>query len=442
MNGPSIGDYSGFAVGGGGDVNGDGFSDVVVGAHYADDNGNNSGTSYVVFGRGSGSGAAVELSGLDGSDGFAIVGIGSIGSDGRSGYAVAHAGDVDGDGFDDLIAGAPEADGSPPAAGSAHVVLGKGTGFTSTLQLSSLDGSNGFRLNGALAADDAGHSVAAAGDINFDGLGDVVLGSELSGTAAGSVWIIYGQRPADAAAVVGSAASQYIAGSIEDDLLFGVGGSDVLEGHLGADYLDGSAGTNTASYEHATSAGGTIVSLSNAATNTGHALGDTYFAIQNLLGSRFNDTLTGNGGKNRIDGRFGDDTLKGEGSDDILIGGRGKDTQTGGGGKDTFRFQYARELGLGATADVINDFKPGTAATAIDKIDVSGIDAKTAAAGNQKFTFIGTKAFTKAGQLRLKKSGNNLVLQGHSGGSKAPEFEIVLKGLKKTSAFTAKDFKL
>jgi Ca2+-binding RTX toxin-like protein len=442
LNGPGVGDYSGFAVGGGGDVNGDGFSDVIIGAHYSDDNGNNSGTSFVVFGKAGGSGAAIELSSLNGSDGFAVIGIGSAGFDGNSGYSVAHAGDMNGDGFDDLISGAPEADGAAAAAGTAHVVFGKVTGFGSTLQLSSLNGSDGFRLNGAVADDTAGHAVAAAGDINFDGLSDVVVGSEQTNSAAGAVWVIYGQRPADAVTALGSAAAQYMAGSTDGDTLSGAGGNDVLEGHLGADILKGNGGSNTASYEHATSSSGTIVNLSNAAANTGHAQGDTYSAIQNLLGSRFNDTLTGNGGNNRIDGHFGDDTLKGGKGNDVLIGGMGKDTQAGGGGKDTFRFRYARELGTGANADQINDFKPGTSSTAIDKIDVSGIDAKTATEGNQSFKFIGTKSFTKAGQLRIKKSGNNLVLQGHTGGSKAPEFEIVLKGLKKPSAFTAKDFKL
>jgi hypothetical protein len=92
---------------------------------------------------------------------------------------------------------------------------------------------------------------------------------------------------------------------------------------------------------------------------------------------------------------------------------------------------------------VISDFNPGTASSAVDKIDLLTIDADTSKGGNQAFTFRGTKAFNGAGQVRLKKSGSNVIIQGNTGGSAAPEFEIVLKGLGSNIGQIAKtDFKL
>ena len=65
-----------------------------------------------------------------------------------TGSSVSNAGDVNGDGFDDVIVGAYFADPNGFYSGSSYVVFGKATGFAATLDLSSLDGSNGFRLNG------------------------------------------------------------------------------------------------------------------------------------------------------------------------------------------------------------------------------------------------------------------------------------------------------
>ena len=108
----------------------------------------------------------------------------------------------------------------------------------------------------------------------------------------------------------------------------------MLEGGAGKDQLDGGKGVNTASYEHATS--GVTASLDKPNTNTGDAAGDTYKGIQNLLGSAFNDKLTGDGKANVLTGGAGIDTLSGGGGDDKLIGGPGADILNGGAGKDQF----------------------------------------------------------------------------------------------------------
>src|SRR5262245_42221227 len=107
IDGEALGDYSGQSVASAGDVNGDGFADLIVGASAADPNGSRSGASWVVFGKASGFGATLALSGLTGSNGFQING---EALNDYSGHSVSSAGDVNGDGFGDVIVGAFGAD--------------------------------------------------------------------------------------------------------------------------------------------------------------------------------------------------------------------------------------------------------------------------------------------------------------------------------------------
>jgi Ca2+-binding RTX toxin-like protein len=122
-----------------------------------------------------------------------------------------------------------------------------------------------------------------------------------------------------------------------DNILMGFGGNDFLEGRGGADLLDGGAGSDTASYESSPAA--VIVTVNNPATGSfsatgGDATGDSLFSIENLIGSRFNDTLTGSSNNN------------------VLIGGRGSDTLDGQGGTDTA--VYSLDLDLLPFADASN----------------------------------------------------------------------------------------
>ena len=164
LSGAAAGDSSGVSVASAGDVNGDGFADVIVGASLADPNGSGSGASYVVFGKAGGFASNVGLSSLDGSTGFRLSG---AAAGDLSGISVASAGDVNGDGFTDLIVGAIGAD--PNGSGASYVVFGKAGGFASNIELSGLDGSTGFKLSGVAAGDRSGFSVASAGDVNGDG---------------------------------------------------------------------------------------------------------------------------------------------------------------------------------------------------------------------------------------------------------------------------------
>ena len=75
-----------------------------------------------------------------------------------------------GDGYDDLIIGAYGTGPNGADSGSAYVVFGKASGFSASIDLSALTGSNGFRLDGVNQGDNSGYSVSSAGDVNGDGL--------------------------------------------------------------------------------------------------------------------------------------------------------------------------------------------------------------------------------------------------------------------------------
>jgi len=146
----------GHSVATAGDVNGDGYSDIIVGATYYDNGQTDEGRAYVYLGS---------ASGLAASPAWTVE---SDQSDARFGWAVATAGDVNGDGYSDVIVGAHWYDNNQPDEGRAYVYLGSASGLGS---------SPAWTAESDQAAAFFGDSVAAAGDVNGDGYSDVLVGA-------------------------------------------------------------------------------------------------------------------------------------------------------------------------------------------------------------------------------------------------------------------------
>ena len=244
INGVAAYDYSGVSVSSAGDINGDGFSDLIIGASTASPHGTYSGAAYVVFGKSSGFTATLELSSLNGTTGFKISGEAPYD---RAGISVSAAGDVNGDGFDDLLIGASTASPNGMSSGASYVVFGKASGFTANLDLSTLDGSNGFQINGEAVGDQAGRSLAGAGDLNGDGLADLIIGApqaSTNGATSGASYVLFGRLPDAPVNRTGTNISQNLVGGDFNDTLSGLGGNDKLFGHGGNDMLIGGSGND------------------------------------------------------------------------------------------------------------------------------------------------------------------------------------------------------
>ena len=403
INGVDAFDNSGASVSSGGDINGDGYDDIIIGARAADPNGTSTGESYVIFGQADSFGASFELSDLfasnggDGTKGFIINGV-NVGD--ASGDVVSSAGDINGDGFDDILIGANGADPNGSNSGASYLIFGSDTPFAASVELSALNGTNGFVINGIDINDYSAASVSSAGDINGDGFDDLLIGAggaDSNGMYGnGESYVIYGSADfgrtveilsvsddiytvSDTGEVVyglagndvinGGAASDVLSGDEGDDTLSGNAGNDRLEGGVGNDALDGGSGNdiavyngNLSDYDIINNGDGTyavtdningngvdtLTNMENVQIGTNHVdLSTILVAINgtpgndNLTGTAIDEAINGFAGNDILTGLAGNDEINGGDGADRLIGGEGADVLNGGAGFDSADYRGA-----------------------------------------------------------------------------------------------------
>uniref|UniRef100_A0A7V3E8K9 T9SS type A sorting domain-containing protein n=1 Tax=Ignavibacterium album TaxID=591197 RepID=A0A7V3E8K9_9BACT len=224
LTGAAANDYFSYSVSTAGDVNGDGYSDVIVGAAFNDAGGSNAGRAYIYFGGVSMDNTAdVILTGAAAVDLF--------------GFSVSTSGDVNGDGYSDVIVGATQNDAGGDNAGRAYIYFGG----------VSMDNTADVILTGAADYNLFGISVATAKDINGDGYSDVIVGAaynDAGGDNAGRAYIYFGGVSMDNTAdiiLTGAAANDYFSYSVSTaGDVNGDGYSDVIVGA----YLNDAGGTD------------------------------------------------------------------------------------------------------------------------------------------------------------------------------------------------------
>ncbi|MBN1476022.1 FG-GAP repeat protein [Candidatus Sumerlaeota bacterium] len=231
---------TGQSVAGAGDVNGDGFDDILIGAPSSNSSTPRPGTAFLIYGHEQWSdGADITLASLTSAEMTRIEGI--LGGD-RCGVSVAGAGDVNGDGLADILVGASSSNAAGrDNAGETYLIWGNVAGLGETINPVGFTGAQGVRIFGAASSDHAGISVAAAGDITGDGIDDIIIGADganTGGTDSGAAYLIFGARSGigapfgfiDLGAIVGTDGVLFSGQSGGDNLGTSVAGAGDING--------------------------------------------------------------------------------------------------------------------------------------------------------------------------------------------------------------------
>ncbi|MBE0625934.1 MAG: FG-GAP repeat protein [Burkholderiales bacterium] len=481
LDGAAANDLAGISVAGAGDVNGDGYADVLVGSYHQP-----AGAAYLVYGKAAGFAANIQLSALDGSDGYRIDG--EYAHD-NAGQRVSAAGDINGDGYADFIIGAPGDWRTAPHITANYVVFGKPADAGATLSLSSLNGSNGFKIPGIASADGTGFGISSAGDVNGDGFGDLIVGAynaKLDGVVTGESYVVFG-RAGDFSAVldlslldgsngfrIGGAAADSVTGySVSaagdfngdgyGDLIIGAPGVYASESWSGESYvvfgkasdfhnislakLGGSDGFRVSGIANGDASGYNVsgagdvngdgyddiaVSSARASPHNQTGAGETYviFGAKLVVGG---ETYLGDPGDNTLTGAVDPNT--GAGLDQSFIGGQGKDLMVGNGGKDAFSGGAGDDtIHLGLSGDSTLDFVKINGGSGFDTLVLDGSGARldllslASAQGNLAGKMQGMERIDLGGGdntlvldlrdvLNLSDTSNQLFVKGAAGDS-------------------------
>ena len=340
---------SGRTVSVAGDVNGDAINDMLVfdpKINLGGSKRSREGATYVVFGTQTPFPAEFDVATLDGSNGFMIAGnpadptscgVGCVSTRG----SISSAGDLNGDGIND-IAIAAEMDNSNNGAGKTYIVFGKDTDtdnngvvdapFPATIELAALDGTNGFVINGV--GGQAGYSMHLGGDIDNDGVDDLLIGAPFTNVSTGEAYVVYG-RDHDVVPPAQQFPSSYSLSTLaggdgsEGFVIRGINENDTTGWNVTLGYLNGDAYADV------------VIGGREHGLTTGSAAGDAEGKVLVLYGAAnsFNGTfesstlLPANGGNGTagvvIDGIDTGDALRdvsaagdinGDGYDDLAMG--------------------------------------------------------------------------------------------------------------------------
>ncbi|MCC8997064.1 MAG: FG-GAP-like repeat-containing protein, partial [Nitrosomonas sp.] len=356
-----------------GDINGDHIDDIIL--SYPGNTLYEAGISYVIFGQNSFANNSIDVDSLNGTNGFLLHGVDGINGKDNFGFSLSGAGDVNGDGYDDMIIGSSYGGNNPTNAGSSYVVFGKASGFSATLEMSSLDGTNGFRLDGITKYDTAGN-VSSAGDMNGDGFSDILIGApatDINGDASGSSYVVFGKSSGFDAVmnladlngtngftINGESAGDYLGRSVSNaGDVNGDGFGDILIGARGADHNGDYSGSVYVIFGKSIGFSATL-DLANLASDAGFRIdglkaGDS-LGINNVSSSGdinkdgFDDLMVEDLSNSyiifgRSDFSNPEKVIKGTNKNDMLVGtkaaerfeaGNGNDTLIGKGGADTY----------------------------------------------------------------------------------------------------------
>ncbi len=206
-------------------------------------------------------------------------------------------------------------------------------------------------LNGGAGLDWA-HYISSDAAVTVDLGSNTASGGEATGDTFTSVERVLGSRHDDT--ITGDDADNYLNGHLGDDALNGGAGNDIMIGGQGADAFHGGTGDDWAYYFSSKAA--ITVDLSNNTASGGDAAGDTFTSVERILGSRHDDTITGDGAVNYLNGNVGNDALNGGAGNDFLRGGSGADALNGGTGND---WAYYTSSHTAVTIDLGNNTASG-----------------------------------------------------------------------------------